>query len=768
MSVENTLNTGITAFKDGDTAKAVRLFMKVVKADPNSEQGWLWLGLCTKNAEQREYCFRRVLAINPRNADALHQIEVLNRPAEDSHVEIPLPNAESDTSDQATTGPEPKLQENNNQTFVWVGGGLVLLILIVAGGILFLGRMGALKNTGTSETNVTPVIATSTANLVPNYAPVFETSPCSFSVPDRTQVTCGFVTVPEDRSGDLSDTIRIAVAIFHGTGNGPKSDPILYLQGGPGDKAIDWAANAYPSVIAPLTEDRDFIVFDPRGVGLSRPTLDCDEIGQTYLSDIQGKLPADQKISYYEGALLTCKNNLLKLGVNLSAYTSTQMAADAKDVLKATGYPQANLYGVSYGTRIAQLVMRDYPEIVHSAILDSVVPIEVQLFDQNTNESDQVLRSLFDKCQNDPGCSAAYPDLESVYNSTLDRLNTQPVKLNAPIDQSTTIEQVVDGSVFRNTVIGMLRTPQTIAVVPQLIYRTHNGDDSTLAFSTALPIYAFGSISLGTYISVNCHDQIVAMSLEKLDEAIYDLCQLWDVTPLSPGENDPVISDIPTLIFSGEYDLVTPASFAHQLAEHLSHSYIAEIPNQGHAPSTSEISDCPGKIISSFLHDPTVSPDFQCIKEAQTIGFVLPYSADPPINLEPVRLDQYLISTRIPAGWSAAGFGFYNRNGSFGDITQIGAQRAAVSEADWITWLSTNFGNNQGLDQPAAKYAERRANGLKWTIYRTSSKGLPVDIAFAKSGNDTLMVLLICNPDEHDALYDTVFLHVIDATVSSK
>ncbi|GAB1471260.1 hypothetical protein MASR2M66_21380 [Chloroflexota bacterium] len=455
------------------------------------------------------------------------------------------------------------------------------------------------------------------------------------------------------------------------------------------------------------------------------------------------------------------------MGVNLSAYTSTQMAADARDVLITLNYKQANLYGISYGTRTAQLIMRDYPEIVRSAILDSVVPIDVELFDQNTNEKEQVLQSLFDNCQNDPACSTAYPDLESVYNSTIDKLNGQPVTLNAPIDQNTTIEQTINGSSFRDITTGMLRTQQTIAIIPQLIYRTHNGDNSILTFSTAFPFYLFNSISLGTYISVNCHDQIMTMSLEKLDKAIYELCQLWDVAPLSPAENDPVISDIPTLIFSGKYDLVTPPSFADQLAAHLTHSYLAEIPNQGHSSSVDELSDCPSKLILAFLQYPGAAPNFDCIEQNKTIKFVIPYNADTPLLLEPVTIDQYQINTLIPTGWSATSFGFYNRNTSFNDVTQIGIQSATVTESDWIAWLKINFRINDGFDQPAVQHNQRQANGLKWNIYEATSKGFPVDIAIAEYGNQTLMVLLFSHIDEHEALYNTVFLPVIDATTLS-
>jgi pimeloyl-ACP methyl ester carboxylesterase len=560
------------------------------------------------------------------------------------------------------------------------------------------------------------------------------------------------VTVPEDRSGDPFDTIEIAVTIYHGASNTPKPDPILYLQGGPGDRAIEWSAEVYEHVIAPLPPDRDFIVFDPRGVGLSRPRLDCDEIRQTYISDLQGKLPPDQKISYYEGALLVCKNRLQNEGVNLSAYTSTQMAMDAVDVLTALGYQQVNLYGASYGTRIAQLIMRDHPEYVRSAILDSVVPIEVRLFDQNAGGSGQALESLFESCRNDPSCSSAYPDLEAVYNSTVEQLNTRPLILDVPVDQIRTIEKVVDGASFQSALINMFRSPQTISTIPRLIYRTHGGDNSSLAISTAFPIYAFSSISVGTYISVNCHDQIIAMSWELLDKAIYELCQLWGTTPLEPGENDPVISDIPTLIFAGEFDLVTPPSFARQLADHLSASHMAVIPKQGHTPSLNETSGCPATLISTFLQNPATEPDFACLEEIETIKFVMPYNAATPLTLEPVTIEQYHIRTLIPAGWSDSTFGFYNRNDSFGDVTQIGMQSAAVPEDEWSAWLITNFQGNQGLDRPAAQKVKRQANGLTWSIYETSSRGHPVDIAFASSGRQTLMILMISHADEHEAL----------------
>ena len=788
MTTEELLKAGVTAAKAGDIAKASQLLIQVVQTDPNSESGWLWLGLCRTVPEQREYCFRRVLAINPQNSEAKRQIGFLHKPTVNAQGIKPLhaPSTPSRVPTPRVIEP-PKVilpvshKPNRPQTkekaihriprkkgigiLIWAGTGLALFVCIAVAGIFVLGRMINLTNTP-APANPSPTSASVTAT--PNYTPGFESTPCNLKRPAQARVDCGFVIVPEDRSSDPSDTIRIAVALYHSTSNTPKSDPILYLSGGPGGEAIGWSASVYESVIAPLLSERDFIVFDPRGVGRSEPVLNCDEFGKTYLQDLQGKIPDDQRVSYYQGALLGCKNNLVKLGVNLSAYTSMDMAADVKDVLIALGYQQANLYGISYGTRVAQFVMRDHPDVVRSAVLDSVVPVEVQLLNQSSNERDDILRVLFDDCKSDPACSSAYPQLESVYSEVFNQLNAQPVQVTIPVADGRSLERSIDGYAFRNAVMWALQTPQTIALAPQLIYRVRDGDYSTLILSLAFPILAFDSISMGSYISVNCHDQVFAVSMENLDQTIYDMCELWDIKPPAPGENDPVISEIPALIFAGRYDTTTTPSFAHQLAGHLSHSYVAEIPDQGHAPSATGMSDCPTKVILAFLQDPNIAPDLTCVQETPTIKFIVPYDVNTPIALEPVTVEQYQINTIIPQGWSKAEFGFYNRNGYWDDITQIGIQLAAVSESEWLTWLSTNFRGGRGFDQPPVKHDERQANGLIWSIYKTSSQGFPVDIALASSDHQTLMVLLISYKDEHDALYSTVFLPIIDSTKSSR
>ncbi len=812
MSTEELLQAGITAARAGDIAKATKLLVEVIKVAPNSDMAWVWLGICRAAPEQREYCFHRALDINPANAEARRQMSFLPKPLPHTPAPAPIPPSQpappfapppppQPAQQPSTVSPfvegsldeddvkealelpmdekpesipleTPKLEKKNNRFRIWIGVAAVLLLCFAIAGVLFWGQvhgLAAIPGLAAPTSTASPTAVPSpTTQPAPAYTPVFESAPCDFAPITDVKTDCGYVIVPQDRNGDIHDTIRLALVIFRSTSPAPQPDPVIFLQGGPGGKAVEWAASSYQTVIAPLLKERDFIAFDPRGTGLSEPALECDEFLRTYLQDLQGKIPADKRQEYYQGALLACRDNLTRAGANLSMYDSAAMAADVKDVIQALGYQQADLYSVSYGTRVAQLVMQNYPEVVRSAILDSVVPVEAQMLNQNDTGQQYALNLLFDSCASDPACSSAYPNLKTDYASLLNSLNTLPIKVTITRPNTEDFAQVVDGDAFQQAVMWALRVPQTIPLAPRLIERTQAGDPSILTYILSIPLDSYGSISMGDYIAVNCRDQVFTTSSESLDNTIFGMCKLWQSEPPATGANQPVHSDIPTLIVTGLYDSATPPSFAHQLSQHLTHSYVVEIPDQGHAPTTTGFSDCPLQVMESFLNDPSIEPDTACVQETKAVQFLAPYTVDIPIKLETVNDSEMQVFTRVPSGWTNSGQGFYSRRNSLLDITQIAIQQAATDEAEWTVWLSTKFNGQVGLDQPPVKYDQRDANGMTWSLYKSSFHGNPVDIAFARSDSQTLMVLLLSYPDERDALYQNVFLPVIDATHSTR
>ena len=204
------------------------------------------------------------------------------------------------------------------------------------------------------------------------YQPLFETAQCKFDIPKDADVKCGYVIVPEDRTGDpVSHDQAGGCCLSIAKAETPEPEPVMFLQGGPGAEAVQLSADAYDVLVAPFLSKRDFVVFDQRGTGLSEPVLNCDELKKAYAQDIHGLIPAATRNLVYSNAFISCNGLMSAQGVKLNAYTTFESAADVKDVLGVLGYQKVNLYGASYGTRLAQVVMREYPEIVQSAILDS-------------------------------------------------------------------------------------------------------------------------------------------------------------------------------------------------------------------------------------------------------------------------------------------------------------------------------------------------------------------------------------------------------------
>ena len=603
------------------------------------------------------------------------------------------------------------------------------------------------------------------------YTPTFVPADCTFEIPEGATVECGFVVVPEDRDGDPADTVWLAVAVYHSTSDVPASAPVIFLQGGPGSSAVAWTTGFYEEFVAPVLKKRDFIAFDQRGAGLSEPLLDCPEIKFLYLQDMKQNLSADERETRYTDAFLACRDRLVSNGVDLTAYTSAASAADINDIITVLGYEQVNLYGISYGTRLAQTVMRDFPEIVRSAVLDSVLPLEVKLYDEGAVGNDHMLDRLFDDCAADPACHAAYPDLETVFYDLVEQLDVEPLTVEVTSPLAGQFDDViVDGAKLTSAVMWALHSSSYIPLVPQAIYDIHDGDYSYLGHCLALPISTYENLALGVMLSVNCHEQIFSSTPKELrvdlyggGEVLFHICDEWGAAPFDPREGEPLVSDIPTLIFAGEYDPTTPSMFSRQVAENLSNSHFFEFPGQGHAPSANASEECPFNIALAFLNDPTTNPDSACVAEMGP-QFVVPFAGTEDIEFEPFTSDEHDIAGVIPSGWQDIGMGFYNRAASVLDPTQLGLQAAPVSTAEWLQWLTGQF-QQIGFDETPVSAGERKANGLTWTLYVTKFKGDPVDLALTENNGLTLLVVMLSDSREHDALYETVYLPIVDALV---
>lgn len=471
--------------------------------------------------------------------------------------------------------------------------------------------------------------------LAQDELPYAEVTDCWMELPDGLvegeNVDCGILYVPEDRADPNSATIELAFAILYASAEVVQPDPVIYLAGGPGGNAV---AELEAWVDIPYIQDRDLILLDQRGTGYSFPSLNCPEIEE-------GEDDATQ----------ACRDRLIADGVNLQAYNSAENAADVADLRVALGYDEWNLYGISYGTRLALTVMRDYPEGVRSVIIDSVYPPEVNSWEEYGQNTADVFTRLFQACADDAGCAASYPDLEGLFYATVDELNAQPAEYTGvDPDTGSGVDLSLSGDDLIDRLFQLMYSTESIPYLPWMIYEVANGNFNALDDLESGAIFEQErgrqepgediSDSEGMNLSVECQEEVgfldedtalanvpaepaalVDSSLNTI-RATFSDCQIWGVALGDPVEAEPVVSDIPTLVAAGEFDPITPAKWAESAASTLANSVFFVFPGGGHG--VIDMNDCSQGIMQAFLDDPTQQPNASCIDAMGSVQWALP------------------------------------------------------------------------------------------------------------------------------------------------
>ena len=255
--------------------------------------------------------------------------------------------------------------------------------------------------------------------------PYFEPADCMFSVPGENS-RCGWVHVPEDRGNPDSPEIKLAVKIYKSTGSNPKPDPIIYLQGGPGNPSLMMqAAGDFDRMVAPYLAERDYILLDQRGNGFSTPAINCTETS-AWMDDSKTFFTEDDFKDAAINSMAGCRERLTAQGIRIESYNSIENAADVDAVREALGIDQWNVVGVSYGSRLALTVMRYHPEHVRSVVIGSVSP-PMAKYHWGVADAERLFRNLFDRCAADKACNEAYPDLEAVFFKGIEKYNANPI-----------------------------------------------------------------------------------------------------------------------------------------------------------------------------------------------------------------------------------------------------------------------------------------------------------------------------------------------------
>ncbi|MGH8798989.1 MAG: alpha/beta hydrolase [Casimicrobiaceae bacterium] len=420
-----------------------------------------------------------------------------------------------------------------------------------------------------------------------------------------TAAQCGSVEVPEDRSKPTGRKLAIAVAVLPATTLSPRPDPLIMLAGGPGQSSDALAPLA--GALGGVRRSRDIVLIDPRGAGKSAP-LSCPALApRDALDDMAepGVLAA---------AAQRCIAELNAGGrVDVAQYTTPAFVADIDAVRAALGYRQVNLWGGSYGTRVAQEYLRRYPQHVRSVILDGAAPpsmrIVLDIWPSREAAVDQVLAA----CAASEACRQAYPDL----GGTLARIRT---RLDAA--RAVTVADPRTGAKRRLTpsfdmmigaLQGLVYVPEFASLIPALLTRAEAEDYAPiLAAAMVFSDDLARTMNLALYFAVTCAEDaprvgtadalrvVSTLRAPALARRSLAACEGWPRPPLPADFGTPLVSDKPVLILSGGLDPVTPPSAGAEVARTLSNSRHLVAAGYGHLISPHA---CAPRLIEKFVED---------------------------------------------------------------------------------------------------------------------------------------------------------------------
>ncbi len=285
---------------------------------------------------------------------------------------------------------------------------------------------------------------------------------------------CGVLKVPEDRTRPDGAAIELSVAVVPALNRRAAAAPLFLLAGGPGQGATAMYTS-YAAAFARVNRNHDIVLVDQRGTGKSAP-LTCD-----YPDDWQA---ASDDIPALRQATLAC---LHEYGDRVRFYTSSAAVADLAAVREALEYPAIDLYGASYGTRVAQLYMRRFPASIHAVILDGVTYPEQAIGPDTPLDGQRALDLIVKRCEDSTDCAAAYPELQQDLVGLLRQFGPQRAVMTID-DPSSGLPLKIEFN--RNMLNASLRflsySAAQASLLPTLIHRAAQGAFAPLAAQTVM------------------------------------------------------------------------------------------------------------------------------------------------------------------------------------------------------------------------------------------------------------------------------------------
>lgn len=442
---------------------------------------------------------------------------------------------------------------------------------------------------------------------------------------------CGTLLRPLDPTGAVPGELEVRIAVVPALNLTPEPDPFVPIAGGPGQSTIQFYSSYAPS-FENVRRNRDIVLVDQRGTGESS-AMDCpvdDDV-------VEGQYSTELTIEY----TLAC---LEQLPVDPRFFTTSVAVTDLEAVREALGYPSLNLYGISYGTRVAQHFARRYPGSTRSVVLDGVVPPQIALGPEIATESQRAVDTILARCADDAACNERFPDIRETFRKVVAELDNSPVTIDVPHPGTGRPESTTLGrGEFAIAVRLLAYHPGSIALLPLLINEAGNGNFVPLGSQFMMTTTAISdAISLGMHNTIMCTEDLPFFDKLTIDyegiaasymgvfqlSALEAICSVWPEGPIDPEFKAPLATDLPVLLLSGDADPITPPRYAEMAAVDFSNARHLIGKHQSHGQLGV---GCNRRLVAAFIDaaDPGII-DAECLERSFVMPFFLDFSGPLP------------------------------------------------------------------------------------------------------------------------------------------
>jgi pimeloyl-ACP methyl ester carboxylesterase len=439
------------------------------------------------------------------------------------------------------------------------------------------------------------------------------------------ELLCGQLTVFENRQTRVGRRIELNVVVLPAFDPKTKLEPVFDLAGGPGAASTD-GVNFYAKYGRDYRRRHDVVLVDQRGTGKSNGLK----------AETREKRPQDFLTEMYPVNYVKNLRQILERRADLTQYTTSIAMDDLDDVRAWLSYDRINLIGLSYGTRAALVYMRQHPERVRTVTLIGVAPTYLKMPMYHAQAAARAIDLLFQQCEQETACHQAFPQIRDDWAKVLMQLESEPARAEyAPAGKSSRATVEIQRDIFTEKIRNWMYGRDSASRIPLIIHEAAKGDWTPFlhdAVGPSIPDF----IADGMYLSVTCAEDVPFIDREeaaKLNAGnpfrnyrVFQqtrACDLWPQGKIPADYRDPVTSDIPVLIFSGNLDPVTPPQRGEEVAKYLANSRHVIIAQAGHGVNGLSDEGCVDRIVIDFMEKGEAKDlDVSCVERMAPPPFV--------------------------------------------------------------------------------------------------------------------------------------------------